>query len=151
MKEGCCEVSWLFAYRIPERSWWVNLCPLQQQWLQPPPKATSPVVEKSEPLQAIYCYFYYITMKSLALTPNLHVTLIHLGHGGQLFSLQQLFMYLKIVTRISTFLLHFHYISIMLNSSTLFSIFLQALCPGSMIAYISTYFSHTFATFCSRV
>lgn len=39
----------------------------------------------SEPLQEMYCNFDYITMKNLALTPNLHVILIHLGHGGQIF------------------------------------------------------------------
>lgn len=59
MKEGCCEVSWLFAYRIPERSWGVNLCPLQQQWLQPPPKATSPVVEKSTSTSNVLLFLLY--------------------------------------------------------------------------------------------
>lgn len=75
------------------------------------------------------------------------------------FSLQQLFKYIKIVTRISIsklyfiiyfILLYFYYISIMLSSSTYFSISLQALCLGSMITYISTCFFQTFATLCSR-
>lgn len=53
--------------------------------------------------------FCYITMKTLPLTPNLHITLILQGHGEELSSLQQLFLYLKSVTRISHF---FYYISI---------------------------------------
>lgn len=132
MKEGCWEAAMTFAYRIPG---------LPQEWLCAPSSSsesnllpnTSPMVEKPEPLQAMYStlLLHYHENPS----PNTQPTYYSSGTWETALVFAAAFhIFKESYKNISFFSPHLHFTSIMLNSSTLFSISLKVMCPGSVIA-----------------